>query len=272
MTLRLTLHVYARIAVGFVGFFGGSVLFTLLVFTNPGSNLGATAFLFYGLIFGGAFLAQMAFSYLVPASCPACGAASAVPTVRKQFIYVCRACGVKTDAARVMLIEQFASMRRDAVQQEKSESRLVWVVVVIGVGCLGAGIWLAQDAIDLYRHGISTEAKVMRVTQKPTRDSKGRDETSYTAFVQYQVGNVPHTLIRRWSVPAGGRCGSPCYDEGQPLKVIYMPDDPAQAKVHSLAELFFAPALFCVVGTVFASFGALAIRHQRRRGRPRPPP
>jgi hypothetical protein len=269
MTLRLSSHLYARAGAAFFGFFGGGALFTLFVFGRQDVPFGFTPFLFFGLIFGGMYLAQLAFTLLVPAMCPACGGASAFATVRRPAIYVCRACGAVNDASRAMLAEQLASMQSQAVKQEKSGSRLGWVFVAVGVACTGAGAWLAQDAIALQRDGISTEARVARVTQRPTFDSEGAAQTTYTASVQYQAGNDSRTLTRSWSVPVAGHCVSPCYQEGEQLKVIYMPGDPTRAKVHSLSELFMAPAIFGTVGIVFAAFGVLAIRYQRRRERER---
>jgi hypothetical protein len=46
-----------------------------------------------------------------------------------------------------------------------------------------------------------------------------------------------------------------------------LPGDPSVGKVHSLRELFLLPGVFGGVGIVFAAFGVLAIRHQRRRSR-----
>ena len=166
-----------------------------------------------------------------------------------------------------MHAEQLTSMRTRAVRQQERESPLVWMFVVVGVGLVGFAIWLARDASGLLRDGISTEAKVMRVTEMPWGDILDR-ETYYTAFIQYHDGKMPQTLNRSWSVPGGGICVWPCYYEGQSLKVIYVPGEPTRAQVHSRAELFFAPGLMTMVGLVFASFGVLAIRHQRRR-RPR---
>ncbi len=269
MALLLKSHLNARIAAAFVGFFGGFAVFVFFVFGSPSRNFGLTALLFFGSIFGGAYLAQLAFSHAFPAACPACGAASAVPTPRNPVLYACRSCGAETDAVKAMLAEALAKMRTEA--QGEDRPKLLWVFLVVGVVAIGVAVWLAQDSIRLLREGVSTEARVMKVTRQATRDSEGHSETTYTAFIEYRVGKTPLTLERSWSVKDGGHCMWPCYDRGEQLKVIYLPGEPYRAKVHSLSELFFAPVLTGLIGLVFAAFAVFMLRRRRSR-RPEPGP
>ena len=265
--MGLKAHLHARIAAFIVGFFAGFALFVFLIFGKPLAHFALTPLLFFGMIFGGGYLAQLAFGVASPAACPACGQASAVPSLRKPVVYVCRACGAASNAVQAMLTEAIASMPTPA-QHEKSESRVLWVFLVVGVGLIGIAVWLGEDSIRLLREGVSTEARVMKVTTQPTRDSDGNRQTSYTAFIEYRVGKTPLTLERGWSVKDGSHCMWPCYDQGEAVKVIYLPGEPTHAKIHSLRELFFAPTLLVAVGLAFAAFGFLMIRHRRRR-RPR---
>jgi hypothetical protein len=261
MALPIRSHLNARIAAAFVGFFGGFAVFDFFVFGSPPRNFGLTALLFFGSIFGGAYLAQLAFSHASPAACPACGAASAVPTPRNPVLYACRSCGAETDAVKAMLAEALAKMRTQA--QGEDRPKLPWVFLVVGVVAVGVAVWLAQDSIQLLREGVSTEARVMKVTTRASRDSEGRSETTYTAFIEYRAGKTPLTLERSWSVEDGGHCMWPCYDRGEQLKVIYLPGEPYRAKVHSLSELFVAPVLVGFVGFAFALFGGLMLRRKK---------
>lgn len=136
---------------------------------------------------------------------------------------------------------------------------------------MGGNLWAMQDSVALLQHGTATEGKVLRVAQKPSRNSKGRPETTYSAVIQYHVGKVPHTLTRSWAVPHGGSCGWPCYIEGQPVEVIYEPGEPGRAKVLAPAELFGVTGMFTLGGLPFATIGGLILRHQHRNP-PRPPP
>ncbi|TWO73341.1 DUF3592 domain-containing protein [Caenimonas sedimenti] len=264
MALRLTSHLYARVGASFVGFFGGGTVFTLLFFGKTDSPIYLVPFWFFGLILGGTYLAQLAFSLAFPAACPECRAAAARPTLRKPTLYVCRSCGAATDSARAMMIRQLAMLRL-GTQQDEGESFLAWVFVFVGIGTLALGIWLAQDEIHLARNGTSTEAIVLRVEQKSSRDQKGKPETRHTAVVQYHVDEVRYTLTRGWSVPDTGGCMWPCYHQGEPLKVIYLPGAPGRAKIHSPAELFGVAGMFSGAGLLFAGIGVLIIRHQRQR-------
>jgi len=264
--LSLKTHLYARIAVAFLGFFGGFALFVFLVFGKPLSHGALAPVLFFTMLFGGGYLAQLAFSHAVPAACPACGQAAAVASVRQPAIYVCRACGVASNAAHAMLVDAVASMPSPE-QQQKREVGVLWIFLVVGVGLIGIAVWLAEDSIHLLREGVSTDARVMRVTRQASRDSDGHSETSYTAYIDFRVGKGTMTLTRSWSVKDGSHCMWPCYDQGEALKVIYLPSEPSIAKVHSVPGLFFAPALIGTVGLAFAAFGVFAIRQRRRRPR-----
>lgn len=251
----------------FLGFFGGFALFVFLVFGKPLSHAALTPVLFFAMIFGGGYLAQLAFSYALPAACPACAQPAAVASLRQPAVYVCRACGVASNAAHAMLAEAFASMPPPG-QQQKREAGVLWIFLVVGVGAMGVAAWLADDSLRLLREGVSTDAKVMRVTKQSTRDKDNNSQTSYTAFIEYRVGKNTLTLERGWSVKDGSYCMWPCYDQGEALKVIYLPGEATHAKIHSLRELFFAPVLLGTVGLAFAAFGFLMIRHRRQR-RPR---
>ncbi len=262
MALPIRSHLNARIAAACVGFFGGFAFFVFFVFGRPHGDFGLTALFFFGSIFGGAYLAQLAFSHSSPAACPACGAASAVPTQRNPVLYTCRSCGAKTDAVKAMLAEALAKMSAEA--QGEDRPKLPWVFLVVGVVAIGVAVWLAQDSIQLLREGVSTGARVMKVTTQASRDSEGHSQTTYTAFIEYRVGKTSLTLERSWSLKDGGHCMWPCYDQGEQLKVIYLPREPYRAKVHSLSELFFAPVLVGSIGLAFTLFGGLMLRKKKR--------
>lgn len=262
MALRLVSHLHARVALAFVGFFSGGTAFTLLFFGKPEAPFFLVPFLFFGLIFGGAYLAQLAFTLVFPAACPACRAAGAVPSLRRPSVYVCRACGVATDAMQAMLFRQLALMQVGSV--EKGERFLAWVFVVVGLACMGGSIGGTYDSMALLQYGAATEGKVIRITQKTSRNSKGKPETRHSAVIQYHVGGVPYTLTRGTSVPAGGSCGWPCYVQGQPLEVMYVPGEPSRAKVHSPGDLFSPSGMISAGGLLFAIIGALLLRRRHR--------
>lgn len=240
------------------------------MFGIPDVDFRVTGLLFLGLVVCSPYLAQRTFSHYFPATCPACGGATAVPSLRFGHLYVCRACRAENSAPEAMLGEPFGSMQPRPGHTGKGEIPLLSVFVLVGLGCVGAGIWLAHGTIGLLRDGIITDAKVIRVTQQDTRDSKNRRETSYTALIQYQADDSTETLTTGWSVRDGASCTGRCYSEGQLLRVIYVPEEPGRAKVHASEELYAAPVMFSGVGLLFTVFGLVAIRQRRRlpKGRP----
>jgi hypothetical protein len=223
-------------------------------------------FLFFGLIFGGAYLAQLAFSFAFPALCPACHAASAVPTLRQPTVYACRACGATTNAVQALLVRQVALMRHGSV--EKGESFLAWVFVIVGLACMGGGLWGMRDSVALLQNGTATAGKVLRVTQNTSRNGNGTVETTYSAAIQYHVDEEPYTFTRSWGVSDGGSCAWPCYVEGQAVRVIYLPGDPSRAKVLAPAELFGVTGMLTLAGFLFATIGGLILLHRHRNPRP----
>ncbi len=268
MPLRQTSHRHARMALGVLNLLVIGAVYTLLLFGTRDVPV-VLAFVIFGVLVGGGYLAQLAFSHWYPAVCSACGAASALPTWKHGSVYVCRKCGAEISLQYAIHVEQLALGGTLADHERKIESRWGWGFVAVGAGCVTAGIWLAQDAIGLLRVGISTEAKVVRVTAKAARDNKGKSQTIYTAHIRYHVDGIPRTLERGWSVGEGGFCAWPCYRDGQQLKVIYHPGDPKRAKVHALDELLMAPGIVSSVGLVFALVGYVIVR--QRRPRPRRP-
>ena len=261
--MGLSAHFQARIGVFAAGFFAAFGLFVFLIFDKRPDSFALTMLLFFGFVFGGGYLAQFAFTQLVPAVCPACGQRQAMATMNKPALYACRACGAESHAAEAMRREQIA--RLPTPQQAENQVRGVsWLFLVVGLGMTVVAAWLAQDSILLLREGVSTPAQVMRVASRATRDSDGKRETTYTAFIEYRVGNGVVTLERMWSVRDGSHCVWPCYDRGEMLKVIYLPAEPSHAEVRSLPALFFAPVLVGGIGLLFVMVGFFLWRRTRR--------
>ena len=266
--MGLTAHSYSRFAAFGAGFFAGFGLFIYFIHGRPSDAFPLTALLFFGLLFGGGYLAQLAFTQLVPAACPRCGAKSAVPPVLEPFDYACGSCGKQSNVFAFINTEMRASMPTPE-QEVKRELSLSWIFFAAGIAMIGIGVWLGGDSIQLLREGVSTDARVARVTEQQTRDKDGNSQTTYTAFIEYRVADkgTPLTLERSWSVKANSVSFSG-YDNGQQLTVLYLPAEPWRAKVHSFGDLFFAPGLLGGVGLVFAVFGFIMVR-QRLRRRPK---
>ncbi len=94
---------------------------------------------------------------------------------------------------------------------------------------LAAATFFGGTGIRLLVQGTSVEAKVVRV-DKGKRLKMGNEATRprYTAHIAFDAGG-PHTIQRSWSEKAGSTCFAGCYQEGESLRVRYLPGDPAGA-------------------------------------------
>jgi hypothetical protein len=57
-------------------------------------------------------------------------------------------------------------------------------------------------------------------------------------------------------------CAAGCYQKGERLKVVYLPADPATAKVHSAFDLYFSPGLPLFVGLTFIIVAGVMLRRK----------
>ena len=263
MSLSLESHFRARLVVIFCGMIGAFVTFALLPHRLHDAGMGPTFFMPL-LVFVGAYLLQQALSYVFPAECPSCGAASAVPVGKNMARYVCRACGAETNALESAMPGLVARARATPpppppVEEQKTASlRWGWLFLIPGIVAIGIAIWLADESIRLVFAGVPTEARVSRVTHDSNRHSKDH-EISHTAFIEYKAGDKPLTLQRSWSTKGGTFWSWPNYAPGDHLKVIYLASDPSRASVHTLPELFLMPIFLSLFGLVFSAVGAAMI-------------
>lgn len=262
MALPLHSHLYARGAALFAGFFAGLALSTFIPLRTA-LPFELAAFASFGLGLAGAYLGQLAFSFATPAICPACGQASAVPLPRQPLQYACRACGVASDARRV-LAEQAAALESPAKQKTR-DSRLPWVLLWSGIVLIGAAAWLAQDSLELLRDGVTTDARVTRITTLVTSDTRHGRRASHTAYIEYRAGGSPRVLTHTWWEKPGRDCVWPCYVQGQALRVIYLPAEPATAKVDSMQELLSTPAMVGGIGLVLILIASVMLLWRRWR-------
>ena len=253
-------HVLVSIALMFAGFFGGAIAHMSFVRHLQGPGM----LLFFILPLGGAILLPLAFGGLVAAACPKCGGpARAAP--RSPFLYLCGGCGTQSNAA-VELMGGGAALReqmRAAGKERPARGRrLLWIFLAVGTVAMGFGAWLSVDSVRLVRDGVSVTAQVMKVTMSEGRDKDGNRELRYTAQIQYKVGATPMILERNWSQSPNSRCFAGCYDQGEMLKIRYLPEDPATARVDSIGDLYLRPGIPFLVGLVFVAFALLMLRRK----------
>ncbi len=257
MLLRMTTHMHFRIALFFAGFFGGFALFVL--YKTLGVSSPIDPLLFFASMFGGGFLLQMIFSRIFPAPCPMCGAA-AFPTLTKPMLYACHGCGRKSDGGMAYAFEAMAPKPSNSLWRKKlPDSTMMWIMLVFGIVVLGGALVFAADSVRLLVKGVTTEARVVKVSVYPLRT-----RMDYRAIIAYKAGDSELTLDRSWSVDVGHSCLSPCYYEGERLKVRYLPAEPTKANVYSVFDLFLGPTLFILIGAMCTLVGSVALWRARR--------
>jgi hypothetical protein len=258
MPMSMKTHVHLRIGLFLAGFLGGGILF--MAFSGRLGELAMPAFFIFP--FGGAYLLPLAFSSAVAAACPKCGGDAYAGALRPLF-YACRKCQEETDLAMALMGGEAAFRERiaEAEKEEPSRTRqFVAVFLLMGVVAAGIGVFLAIDTVRLVREGVSVDAQVMKVTATEGRDKDGNRETRYTAHIQYKVGETLRSLQSSWSEGSNSHCVVGCYGQGERLKVIYLPADPATARIHSVADLYLFPALPLSVGLIFIAFAVVSLR------------
>jgi Protein of unknown function (DUF3592) len=260
--MGLKTHLQLRIALMFVGFFGGGGAILYLWLAASGARGLLWQLLFFVLPFGGAYLLPLAFSRLFPAACPKCGGPAQAGT-RNLALYVCGDCRTESNALMALMGGETAIRERIAVGGTEGPSRMrkfLRVFLIAGIAAMGFGAWLSVDSVRLVRNGVSVSAQVMKVTMSEGRDKDGNLELRYTAQIQYKVGATPMILERSWTQSPNSRCFSGCYDQGALLKVRYLPTDPGTAKVDSIGDLYLTPGMPFLIGLVFVAFSLLMRR------------
>ena len=125
--------------------------------------------------------------------------------------------------------------------------------LLLAVISLAAAAFFGFGSLRLLLQGTSVEAKVVRV-DKGKRLKMGNENTRprYTAHIAFDAGG-PRTIERSWSEKAGSTGFAGCYQEGESLRVRYLPGDPAGAEVDSLLRLLGWPAALALFGTVWGA-------------------
>ncbi len=260
MPMQMKTHVQLRIFLMFAGFFGGGILNSM--FWKDQGILAMPAFFIF--LFGGAYLLPLTFSSAVAAACPKCGR-EAYAGARRPLFYACRNCQVETNAGMALMGGEAAMREQIAVMEKEGPSRdrrFPGIFLLLGVIAFGFGVFLAIDSVRLVRDGVTVDAQVTKVTATEGRDKDGNRVTNYTAHIQYWVGERPQTLRHGWSEGVNSTCVVGCYGQGARLKVIYLPADPATAKINSIADLYLFPGLPLLVGLSFIIVAGAMLRRK----------
>lgn len=122
------------------------------------------------------------------------------------------------------------------------------IALGIGVLCLLGTIALLVDPVRLLMHGTSADGVVTTVVKSRYEDTDHKTRIRSTATIRFSAGErimeIQYSTIRE----PGTWCIGGCYEKGDRLKVLYLAEDPAGAKVRSFPGLFSGPLMAGITG------------------------
>ncbi len=123
------------------------------------------------------------------------------------------------------------------------------VFIVIGSGLLYWGTYIYNDINSIRENGIRVKGVILRYERRGPSSSTKVSDIITVPIVQFKTksgesviveGNVDDISILK------NICKS-----GEPIEVIYDPDNPEHAVINTFAELWFAPLLLWLIGAGF---------------------
>ncbi len=118
------------------------------------------------------------------------------------------------------------------------------VFAVVGIGILGLAFYLYNSQKDF----ISTAIKVPGTVIDNVIG--GEDNDVYFPMVQFRSRDGEE---RRFTASTGS--SPPMHNVGEPVEVIYNPDNPDDAQINSTFDLWFGPILCAGLGAIFTLVG-----------------
>ena len=140
---------------------------------------------------------------------------------------------------------------------EKTIDRLSWLFLLIGLGLLAWGGYLASRTAAFVGSAGAAEGTVVAFVQTTSTD--GPTYQPIVAFTPASGGPRKLTSDMGASPPA--------YDVGDKVTVLYDPADPGDARIESTFALWGGAIILCGVGTAFAAVGGgmLGVRRAATR-------
>lgn len=137
-------------------------------------------------------------------------------------------------------------------------SILKYLFSLIGIGLLIGAFLIYLNISGFMAEAVSAQGTVIDLVQ-----SRSSSQRSYRPVVRFSTedGQTLEFTSSFGSNPPG-------YARGDSVQVLYPPDDPQQARIHSFLALWLMPIIFAGVGGVFALIGGglifVGIRRQRK--------
>ncbi len=135
--------------------------------------------------------------------------------------------------------------------------------VALGMVSVYFGTYFYSDIQSIRRRGLKTEGILLRYERRGTR-TENMKGIFVVPIVQFKT-STGKTFIVEGKVDNADVLQNIC-DRGDPIEIIYDPNNPENAVINTFAELWFVPLLFWIVGVGFIVVPPFTIwRHYRRR-------
>ena len=137
------------------------------------------------------------------------------------------------------------------------------IFFLIGMGMAAADVLLIRSSLQFGSRSALTTGEV--IGYETSRGSKGG--TLYAPRVRYRVPLPEGGAGQSYEIVGSVSSSSRGYDQGAKVDVIYLPDEPAQGRIKSFMEQWFAPLMVSVFALVFngiwLGFAIYEIRKRR---------
>lgn len=124
-----------------------------------------------------------------------------------------------------------------------------YVFSLIGIGMLVGTFFWYQNIESFIAESAKAEGKVTEVVR-----SRSSDSTTYKPVVQFYAPNGE--LIEFMS---GTGSNPPSHTVGEKVEVLYLPENPHDAKINSFFSLWLGPLIVGVMGGIFFLVGAVMV-------------
>lgn len=131
-----------------------------------------------------------------------------------------------------------------------SELLKKFVLLVIGVGLLGTGVYFLKQQLEFISNSVETTGTVEELSSHRTKGT-----TYYTPVVVYTIEGVEYRVSGRVSSSS-----STSYEIGEVINVRYAKDDPATAELVSFWDMWGLTTVLLGLGGLFSALGVYEIR------------
>jgi Protein of unknown function (DUF3592) len=142
------------------------------------------------------------------------------------------------------------------MNREDAKFFLMFGSIFAGVGSIFAviGIIFGVTTHSFVSSSVKTSGTVIDLERRRSTDSKGRSSTFYYPVVEFTPSSGQPTVFQ-----SNTGSNPPGFSKGQLVGVLYNPQQPNSAMIHSWFELWFLPAMCTGMGSLFVLIGGIPL-------------